>query len=73
MLWVVLVIAIIVISLCLDSKAGKTILAAGVIAVGLMLVSWITGFSFLVTLAKVCVVGIVVILVGLILMSIIGS
>lgn len=72
MFWVVAIIVVAVIAASLDSVPGKIVAGAAVVAVGLLLLSWITGVSFLVTLAKVCAVLIVVVIVGVIVMALIG-
>ena len=71
--WVVFFVVLGVIAACLDSVPGKIVFGAGVIAVGLLLISWITGMEFLITLAKVCAVIVVIVLTGTILLAIIGD
>ena len=71
MFWGVVIIICAAIALSLNYTFGKIVIGATVIAVGLKLLSWITGVSFLVTLAKGCVVIIVVTIVGVILLAII--
>lgn len=56
----------------LDSLPGKIVLSATVLAIGLLLLRWITGVALFVTLAKVCAVIIVISIVGAILLAIIG-
>ena len=72
MFWIVVIIICAVIAASLDSILGKIVIGAAVVAIGLLLLSWITGISFLITLAKVCAVIIVVAIVGAILLAIIG-
>ena len=72
MFWIVVIIICAVIAASLDSILGKIVFGAAVIAIGLLLLSWSTGMSFLITLAKVCAVVIVVAIVGAILLAIIG-
>lgn len=72
MFWVIAIIVVAVIAASLDSVPGKIVAGAAVVAVGLLLLSWITGISFLVTLAKVCAAVIVVVIVGVIVMALIG-
>ena len=72
MFWVIVIIICAVIAASLDSLLGKIVIGAAVVAIGLLLLSWITGMSFLITLAKVCAVIIVVAIVGAILLAIIG-
>ena len=72
MFWIVVIIICAIIAASLDSVLGKIVFGAAVIAIGLLLLSWITGMSFLITLTKVCAVVIVVAIVGAILLAIIG-
>ena len=72
MFWIVVIIICAIIAASLDSVLGKIVIGAAVVAIGLLLLSWITGISFLITLAKVCAVVIVVAIVGAILLAIIG-
>jgi len=72
MFWIVVIVICAVIAASLDSVLGKIVVGAAVVAVGLLLLSWITGMSFLITLAKVCAVIIVVAIVGAILLAVIG-
>ena len=72
MFWIVVIIICAIIATSLDSVLGKIVIGAAVVAIGLLLLSWITGMSFLITLAKVCAVIIVVAIVGAILLAIIG-
>lgn len=58
--WVILIVIVALIAAFLDSLPGKIVAGSSVVALGLLLLSWITGFSFLITLAKVCAVIIVV-------------
>ena len=70
MFWGIVIIAILIISACLESVIGKIIFGSTIIAIGFLLLSWITGISFFITLAKICAVIIVVIIVGCIVASI---
>ena len=72
MFWGIAIIIIAVIIASLDSGLGQVVIAAAVTAIGLLLLSWITGIGFLVTLAKGCAVIIVVAIVGTILLGILG-
>lgn len=72
MFWIVVIIICAIIAASLDSVLGKIVIGSAVVAIGLLLLSWITGISFLVTLAKVCAAIIVVAIVGAILLAIIG-
>ena len=72
MFWIVVIIICAVIAASLDSILEKIVIGAAVVAIGLLLLSWITGISFLITLAKVCAIIIVVAIVGAILLAIIG-
>ena len=72
MFWMVVVIIVAIIAACLDSVIGKIVLGASIVALGLLLLSWISGISFLVALAKICAAIIVITIVGAILLAIIG-
>lgn len=72
MFWVIVVIICAVIAASLDSVLGKVVIGAAVVAIGLLLISWITGMGFLITLAKLCAVIIVVAIIGAVLLAIIG-
>lgn len=72
MFWIVIIIICAVIAASLDSVLGKIVIGAAVVAIGLLLLSWITGMSFLITLAKVCAVIIVLAIVGAVLLASIG-
>ena len=71
--WAVLIIALMIISACMESKTGKIILSAGMIALGCLVVDLITGMGLFVTLAKLCAIVIVVVIVGVIVLAIIGG
>ena len=67
---IVVIVALLV--TLLDSLPGKIVLSATVLAIGLLLLRWITGVALFVTLAKVCAIIIVIAIVGTILLAIIG-
>ena len=70
--WAVAIAVLIVISLMMESGAGKALLVVGAVAIGLLLLSWITSAGFFVVLAKACAVIAVVIIVGVIVLTICG-
>jgi hypothetical protein len=70
--WIVVIIIVALIAVSLESIPGKIVAGAAVVAIGLLLLSWITGLSFLITLAKVCAAIIVITIVGTILLALIG-
>ena len=70
MFWVIIVVVIALIAVSLDSVPGKVVVGAAVLAIGLLLLRWITGITFFVTLAKACAVLMVVTIVGAILIAI---
>ena len=72
MFQIVVIIICAIIAASLDSVLGKIVVGSAVVAIGLLLLSLITGISFLVTLAKVCAVIIIATIVGAILLAIIG-
>lgn len=61
MIWAIIIVALIAISL--ESISGKIVFSFAVIAIGLLLLSWITGIEVLITIAKLCAVIIVVTIV----------
>lgn len=69
--WIIGIIAFIIIGMCADSGLGGIILAIGVVAIGLLLLSWITGAGFFVVLAKACAVIVVVIIVAIVVMGLV--
>ena len=72
MFWIIAIIVCAIVATSLDYTLGKVVIGAAVAAIGFLLLSWITGIGFLITLAKVCAVVIVVAIIGAILLSIIG-
>lgn len=72
MFWVIVTIIVAFIAVSLDSILGKIVIGTAVVAIGLLLLRWITGLTLFVTLAKVCAVAIVLVIVGAILIAIIG-
>ena len=70
--WIVVIIIVALIAVSLESIPGKIVAGAAVVAIGLLLLSWITGLSFLITLAKACAAIIVITIVGTILLALIG-
>ena len=61
MIWAIIIIALI--AVCLDSISGKIVFCAAVIAIGLLLLSWITRIELLIEFAKICAVIIVITIV----------
>ena len=70
--WIVAIVIFAIIAAALDSIAGKIVFGSGVVAIALLMLSWITGFAFLITLAKACAVIIVIALAVALLLAIIG-
>jgi hypothetical protein len=73
MLWTALIVIAIIVAICLDSKWGKVVLGSGVVAIGMLFLSWITDFDFFISLAKLCAAAIVIVIVAVIVLAIIGS
>lgn len=73
MWWVVLIVIVALIAMSLESIIGKIVVGAAVVAIGLLLLRWITGLTIFVTLAKVCAIVMVVAIVGAILIGIINQ
>ena len=73
MFWVVLIIAVAIISVILDTRVGKITVSTGVVGVSLLLLSWITGLDIFVVLAKGCAIAIIVVVTGIIIVSIVNK
>lgn len=71
--WVIAFVVVAIVGMCLDSVAGKIVVGAGVVAIGLLLLAWITSADFFILLAKVCAVIIVVTITIIVLLAIIGK
>jgi len=67
--WVVLIIICALIAAGLESLPGKLVAGSITLAIGCLLLRWITGVAVFVVIAKACAVAIVVILVGGILLA----
>ena len=75
MFWVVAIIIIGIICTIIDEGGlfAKTVLVCGVAAIACALISWITGWDFLMTLVKTCgVIAVLAILIP-ILLAIFGN
>ena len=70
--WIILFVIIALVATFADSIPGKIVLCATVSAIGFLLLRWITGIVLFVTLAKVCAVVIVIVIVGAILFALIN-
>ena len=70
--WICVIVIISLLVTILDSLPGKIIAGASSVAVGSLLLKWITGIVFFATLAKVCAVVIVIVIVGAILLALIN-
>ena len=70
MFWIVVIIIVALIAVSLESILGKIVFGAGVVAIGLLLLRWITGLTVFVTLAKVCAIIMVVTIVAALLIAI---
>lgn len=73
MFWIVILVIFAIIAVSLESVVGKIIFGSAVVAIGLLLLSWITGIRFLITLAKTCAVVIVITIAVALLLAIIGQ
>ena len=69
-MWIGIIIAVAIIACMLDSEIGKIFFGAGVLAIGLLLLKWITGFGLFAFLAKACAVIMVVVVIGWVLVAI---
>ena len=73
MVWIVALVIFAIIAVSLESVVGKIIFGSAVVAIGLLLLAWITSVSFLITLAKACAVIIVITIAAALLLAIIGQ
>lgn len=71
--WIVLIVIVAIIAVCLDTTFGKIVIGAGVVAIGFLLLAWITSLHFFIVLAKICAVIMVVTVTGAILIAIVGK
>ena len=69
MLWIIVIVICALIAAGLESLPGKLVAGSITVAIGCLLLSWITGVTVFITIAKACAVAIVVILVGGILLA----
>lgn len=72
MFWVGLIVAMVIISAFLESDVGKLLSVCGVVALGLLILKWITGWGIFITIAKICAVIIVVAVMVLLVVGIFG-
>lgn len=70
MFWIIVIVIVALIAMWLDSVFGKIVFGSAIIALGLLLLYWITGLTVLITLAKACAVIMVVVIVAAILAAI---
>lgn len=70
--WLIIIVIIALLATFAESLVGKMILGAMVLAIGFLLLKWITGIALFVVLAKICAVMIVIVLVGAILLALIN-
>ena len=70
--WIILIVLLAIIAACLESLPGKLVVGSIVLAIGFLLLRWITGVELFIILAKVCAILIVITIVGAILLAIIG-
>lgn len=70
--WLIIICFIAVLVTFAESLLGKIVLGAVALAVGLLLLRWITGVALFITLVKVCAVVIVIVVVGAILLALIN-
>lgn len=72
MFWVGLIVAMVIISAFLESDVGKLLSVCGVVALGLLILKWITGWGIFISIAKICAVIIVVAVMVLLVVGIFG-
>ena len=66
-MWVALIVIALIIGALMDSDIGQFGLAGAALAVGFLILKWITGWEFFITLAKICAAGIVLLVLWAIL------
>lgn len=71
--WVILFIVIAIVGACLDSGAGKLVLSAGALGIGFLIIRWITDIGFFASIAKLCGVAVIVVILWMIVSAIFGS
>ena len=67
-----MIIIVALIAVSLESIFGKIVFGAAVVAIGLLLLRWITGVGLFITLAKACAIIMVVTIVAALLIAIIN-
>ena len=72
MFWIIVIIIVALIAVSLESIFGKIVFGAAVVAIGLLLLRWITGVGLFITLAKACAIIMVVTIVAALLIAIIN-
>ena len=72
MFWIIVIIIVTLIAVSLESIFGKIVFGAAVVAIGLLLLRWITGVGLFITLAKACAIIMVVTIVAALLIAIIN-
>ena len=72
MFWIIVIIIVALIAVSLESIFGKIVFGAAVVAIGLLLLRWITGVCLFITLAKACAIIMVVTIVAALLIAIIN-
>ena len=70
--WIILIVIFAIIAACLESLPGKLVAGSIVLAIGFLLLRWITGVELFITLAKTCAIILVVVIVGTLLLAIIN-
>ncbi len=70
--WIVLIVILTIIAACLESLPGKMIAGSAIVAIGCLLLRWITGVALFIIFAKACAIIIVITIVGIILSALMG-
>lgn len=74
MFWIIVVVVICsILASIFNSALGKFVIGASVVAIGFLLLKWITGLAFFAIPAKICTAVIVVVIVGTIVLALIGK
>ena len=70
--WFILIVIIALVAMFAESLTGKIVLGAMVLAIGFLLLKWITGIALFVVLAKLCFVVVVIVTIIAILLAIVN-
>lgn len=74
MIWIIVVVVICsILAEIFNSALGKFVVGASVVAIGSLLLKWITGWAFFAILAKISTAVVVIVLAGEIILALAGK